>query len=223
MKFSSTPKEGVSLVFSSIKGSSWFSDGQSAVACGSLSLDPLQTACCSIDRSLEWHDDLCHLYILTARVTKSSRSSCTSPNNLVFVPILYCLVILYVISLSLIVLAYIFKRRSTLYWCPKRGSDWFTAHTLARTHTKNTCTCSHCWRCVRMSNRKQPFFNFFGRQLELRPAAAAPMPAWSLSHLHSTITVAAEYFSRELIQIKTAGETPHNGWRYLHGSTGLGT
>lgn len=151
MKFSSTSIEGVSLVFSSIKGSSRFSDGQSAVACGSLCLDPLQTACCSMDRSLQWHYDMRNFYILTAGVTKSSRSSCTSTNYLVLVPILYFLVILYAIYSSMIVIY-----RSTLYWCPERGGDWFTGHTLACTHTKNTCTCSHCWRGVGMSNRNVP-------------------------------------------------------------------
>lgn len=38
----------------------------------------------------------------------------------------------------------------------QRGSDWFTIHTLACTHTKNTCACSHCWRGVGMSNRNVP-------------------------------------------------------------------
>lgn len=38
----------------------------------------------------------------------------------------------------------------------QRGSDWFTVHTRARTHAKNTCTCSHCWRGVGMSNSNVP-------------------------------------------------------------------
>lgn len=154
MKFSSTPIEGVSMVFSSIKGSPRFSDGQSAVACGSMSLDPLQTACCSIDRSLQCHYDMCNLYILTARVTKSSRSSSALTNNLVFVPILYCLVTLYAIHSSLIVISYFFLKEEAHFIGAQRGSDWFNVHTLARTHTKNTC--SHCWRHLGMSNRNIP-------------------------------------------------------------------
>lgn len=162
MKFSSTPVEGV-IVFSSMKGSSRFSDGQSAVACGFLSLDPLQNAGWSMDRSLQWHHDMYNLYILTARVTKSSRSSCASTNNLVFVPILYCNSICHSLITNCSIILFFKMKKHTLL-VPREGvTDLPYTHWHVHVPWKHAVIVGEVWEwAIEMSRHlfQQPSFNF---------------------------------------------------------------
>lgn len=204
---------------SSIKGSYRFSDGQSAVACGSLSLDPFQTACCSIDRSLQWHYDVCNFYILTAKVTKSSRSSCALTNHLVFVPILYSQVILYAIYSSLIVIPFLFLQKDHNLLVPREGvtdlpyTHWHVH--MPRTHA-HAVIVGEVWEwAIEMSRHlfRTAVFQFFGSETGTETGCCCPNASvMSQSPSFYYYSGSRIFHNGKLIQIITAA---HNGWRYL--------